>query len=82
MTTTFLFDEFASEIRERATAMNGQNVTVNLVGGQVLAGTLTYVLGAIDYPPGATRYPAALTVTVAGKVHTARLDHVSSIGQG
>jgi hypothetical protein len=82
MTTTFLFDEYASAIRDQAASLNGQTVAVNLVGGQSLTGTLTYVTQATAYPTGGTEWPKVLTVTVSTKVHKVRLDHVSSIGQG
>ncbi|MEV8393861.1 MULTISPECIES: hypothetical protein [unclassified Streptomyces] len=84
MTTTFLFDEYASAIRDHAATLNGQAVSVSLSGGQTLAGTLTYaaVADTTSYPSGMTVWPKTLTVTVASKVHKVRLDHVSAIGQG
>ncbi|WP_327698656.1 hypothetical protein [Streptomyces sp. NBC_00459] len=82
-TSTAMFDEYLSTIRDQAIALNGQAVSVNLIGGQTLAGTLTYVTESLTgWPSGATQWPNALTVTVSTKVHKVRLDHVSSLGQG
>ncbi|MFY0513516.1 hypothetical protein ACOMD4_24475 [Streptomyces anulatus] len=67
-------------IKNAALALNGQSASVNLIGGQTLTGTITYATTAEAY--GAVAYPDAMTVTVSTKVHTVRLDHVSSIGQG
>jgi hypothetical protein len=82
MTTTYLFDEYTSAIRDHAMTLNGQAVSVGLTGGQTIAGTLSYASVATTYPAGGTHWPTVLTVTVASKVHKVRLDHVSSIGQG
>ncbi|MFI7017897.1 hypothetical protein [Streptomyces sp. NPDC050164] len=82
MPLTRVFDEFVSDIRDRAAALNGQAVTVNLVGGASLTGTLAYASRSAGWPTGSTEWPKSLTVTVSTKVHTVRLDHVSSIGQG
>ncbi|MDX2994106.1 hypothetical protein PV382_15400 [Streptomyces scabiei] len=82
MTTTFLFDEYASSIRDHAMTLTGQTVSVNLVGGQTLTGTLTYTSTPAAYPVGGIAWPTVLTVTVATKVHKVRIDHVSSLGQG
>ncbi|MFJ8146196.1 hypothetical protein ACIQ6R_14115 [Streptomyces sp. NPDC096048] len=71
--------DYVQGIKTQAVAMNGQNVTVNLVGGQTLTGTLAYATTEAAY---SVRYPEVLTVTVATKAHTVRVDHVSSIGQG
>jgi hypothetical protein len=76
------FDEFVSDIRDRAVTLNGQAVTVNLVGGATLTGTLAYVSRDAGWPAGSQEWPKSLTVTVSTQVHTVRLDHVSSIGQG
>ncbi|MFE5124152.1 hypothetical protein [Streptomyces sp. NPDC056669] len=67
-------------MKYRAIALNGQSVAVNLSGGQVLTGTLSYA--TVTGLWGSTTYPEALTVTVASKAHVVRIDHVSSIGQG
>ncbi|MEV6132716.1 hypothetical protein AB0M05_39045 [Streptomyces violaceusniger] len=67
-------------MKNRAVAMNGQSVAVNLSGGQTLTGTLTYA--TITGSWGGTVYPEVLTVTVASKAHVVRIDHVSSLGQG
>ncbi|MGW2709559.1 hypothetical protein ACWC4J_11280 [Streptomyces sp. NPDC001356] len=80
MSNTKLFDEYTDAVRERAMTMNGQAVVVNLVGGQTLTGTLAYA--STTGPQGWTVWPNVLTVTVTGKAHSARLDHISSIGQG
>ncbi|MFJ8808503.1 hypothetical protein [Streptomyces sp. NPDC102490] len=83
MTTTYIYDEYVSDIRARAAELNGQAVTVNLVGGATLTGTLDFEQRpAPGWPSGSTEWPKALTVTVDTKAHTVRLDHVSSIGQG
>lgn len=76
-----MFDELTlNAIRDRAVALNGQNVAVNLIGGQTLTGTLAYASATGTF--GAVAWPKVLTVTVTSKAHTVRLDHVSSIGQG
>ncbi|MFJ4821150.1 hypothetical protein [Streptomyces sp. NPDC088801] len=80
MTSTFLFDEYTSAVRDHAITLNGQAVSVNLAGGQTLTGTLTYT--STTGPQGSTVWPSVLTVTVSTKVHKVRLDHVSSLGQG
>ncbi|MGZ3097913.1 hypothetical protein [Streptomyces sp. H72] len=82
MTTTYIYDEYVSDIRAQAAELNGEEVAVNLVGGQTLTGTLTFAARPLAYPSGSTEWPKALTVTVDTKAHTVRLDHVSSIGQG
>ncbi|MGW5651986.1 hypothetical protein [Streptomyces humi] len=66
-------------IRTHAVALNGQTAAVNLIGGQTLTGTLAYATATYV---GGTVYPDFLQITVSTKVHTVRLDHVSSIGQG
>ncbi|MEV7200260.1 hypothetical protein [Streptomyces griseoluteus] len=71
--------DYTQAIKTQAVTMNGQAVVVNLVGGQSLTGTLAYATAAAYF---STTYPDVLTVTVAGKAHTVRVDHVSSIGQG
>ncbi|MGW5617528.1 hypothetical protein [Streptomyces sp. NPDC003877] len=81
MTTTFLFDEYASAVRDHAMTLNGQAVTVELVSGKTLTGTLAYVSTPTGYQ-GASVWPTLLTLTIASKVHKIRIDHVSSIGQG
>jgi hypothetical protein len=82
-TSTTSFDEYLSTIRDQAIALNGQAVSVNLIGGQTIAGALAYVLEAVTgWPTGMNQWPNALTVTVSTKVHKIRLDHVSSLGQG
>ncbi|WP_405994585.1 hypothetical protein [Streptomyces sp. NBC_00986] len=82
-THTLMGDEYLSAIREQAIALNGTSVSVNLIGGQTLAGTLTYVTETLSgWPAGGNQWPNALTVTVSTKVHKVRLDHVSSLGQG
>ncbi|WP_217164250.1 hypothetical protein [Streptomyces sp. AC512_CC834] len=82
MISTHAFGEFLAEIRAQAQELNGEEVTVNLVGGQTLTGTLTFVSRPLVNPPGSYEWPKALTVTVETKDHFVRLDHVSSIGQG
>ncbi|MET9508330.1 hypothetical protein ABZX62_07595 [Streptomyces flavidovirens] len=73
-------NNFVQAMANQAIALNGQTVTVNLVGGSTLTGTLAY---AINMNDGRFQsYPTALTVTVASKAHTVRMDHVSAIGQG
>ncbi|MFF1764793.1 hypothetical protein [Streptomyces sp. NPDC058249] len=80
---TTAFNEYLSTIRDQAIALNGMTVSVNLVGGQTLSGTLAYVTESITgWPAGGNRWPNALTLTVSTKVHKVRLDHVSSLGQG
>jgi hypothetical protein len=80
---TAAFDEYLSTIRDQAIALNGQTVSVNLVGGQTLSGTLAYVTESVTgWPAGGNRWPNAITLTVSTKVHKVRLDHVSSLGQG
>jgi hypothetical protein len=82
-THTLMGDEYLSAIRDQAIALNGTAVSVNLVGGQTLAGTLTYVTEPLaGWPAGGNQWPNALTLTVSTKVHKVRLDHVSSLGQG
>jgi hypothetical protein len=76
------FDEFVTDIRDRAAALNGQSVTVNLVGGATLTGTLAFAPRSAGWPDGSQEWPKSMTVTVSTKAHTVRLDHVSSIGQG
>ncbi|MFJ2737313.1 hypothetical protein [Streptomyces sp. NPDC087317] len=71
-------NDYVQAIKAAAVAMNGQSVVLNLVGGQSLAGTLAYASSAGHY---AVNYPDVLTVTVSGKAHTVRLDHVTAIGQ-
>ncbi|MFJ9636202.1 hypothetical protein [Streptomyces sp. NPDC101178] len=71
---------FEQHIKNAALALNGQSVSVNLIGGQTLTGTVAYATTAEAH--GAVAYPNAMTVTVSTKVHTVRMDHVSSIGQG
>ncbi|WP_328336566.1 hypothetical protein [Streptomyces violaceus] len=71
--------DYTQAIKNQAVAMSGQNVVVNLVGGQSLTGTLSYATTEAHY---SVNYPDVLTVTVSTKAHTVRLDHVSSIGQG
>ncbi|MFF0837479.1 hypothetical protein ACFYWF_31590 [Streptomyces sp. NPDC003344] len=71
--------DYTQAIKDRALALNGTAVVVNLVGGQSLSGTLAYATAQAYY---STTYPDVLTVTVTGKAHTVRLDHVSAIGQG
>ncbi|MFI9175733.1 hypothetical protein [Streptomyces lincolnensis] len=75
------FDEYVSDVRDRAAVLNGQSVIVNLVGGSTLTGTLAYVPRPAGWPAGSQEWPKSLTVTVSTKVHTVRLDHVSSLGQ-
>ncbi|MFE7501523.1 hypothetical protein ACFU6O_20710 [Streptomyces albidoflavus] len=67
-------------VKSRAVELNGQSVTLALVGGQTLTGTLAYVgeAGAYDL----VNYPHVLTLTTSGKATTVRVDHVSAIGQG
>ncbi|MER7964902.1 hypothetical protein [Streptomyces ardesiacus] len=71
--------DYTDTMKRLASALDGQAVTMNLVGGQTLTGTLDY-----ETTPGyySTNFPDVLTVTVETKAHTVRLDHVSSIGQG
>ncbi|MGW0419472.1 hypothetical protein [Streptomyces sp. NPDC003015] len=71
--------DFTQAIKTQAAAMSGQTVVLNLIGGQTLTGTLTYVTTPRYY---STDFPDVLTVTVSTKAHTVRVDHVSSIGQG
>ncbi|MGW5367826.1 hypothetical protein ACWER6_20760 [Streptomyces sp. NPDC004009] len=71
--------DYTQAIKDRALALNGTAVVVNLVGGQSLSGTLAYATAQSYF---GTTYPDVATVTVTGKAHTVRLDHVSSIGQG
>ncbi|MGW3691097.1 hypothetical protein [Streptomyces sp. NPDC005125] len=66
-------------IKNAAAALNGQTASVNLVGGQTLTGTLAYATVTSTW---GTTFLDALTVTVSTKVHTVRIDHVSSVGQG
>ncbi|MBW8796885.1 MAG: hypothetical protein JF597_25790 [Streptomyces sp.] len=66
-------------IRTHAVTLNGQTAAVNLIGGQTLTGTLAYA--TTPYANGIV-YPDFLQITVSTKVHTVRMDHVSSIGQG
>ncbi|MET8818233.1 hypothetical protein EF913_23115 [Streptomyces sp. WAC04189] len=82
MITTHAYGEYLAEIRAQAEELNGETVTVHLVGGQTLTGTLTFVPRPLTFPADATEWPKALTVNVETKTHTVRLDHVSSIGQG
>jgi hypothetical protein len=82
MLTTHAYGEFLAEIRAQAELLNGETVTVHLVGGQTLTGTLSFVERPLAHPSGSFEWPKALTVTVETKAHTVRLDHVSSIGQG
>ncbi|MFD5285044.1 hypothetical protein [Streptomyces rubrogriseus] len=82
MIDTFTSDEYVSDIRAQARELNGEAVSVNLVGGQTLTGTLTYEARPMPYPTGSTEWPKALTITVETKAHFVRVDHVSSIGQG
>lgn len=82
MINTFTSDEYVSDIRAQAQELNGEAVTVNLVGGQTLTGTLTFVARPLAHPSGSFEWPKALTITVETKAHIVRLDHVSSIGQG
>ncbi|MFJ4787179.1 hypothetical protein [Streptomyces sp. NPDC088794] len=80
---TSAFDEYLSTIRDQAIALNGTTVSVGLIGGQTLAGTLTYITETLTgWPAGGSQWPNALTLTVSTKVHKIRLDHVSSLGQG
>ncbi|MEU5765040.1 hypothetical protein ABZ782_03840 [Streptomyces asoensis] len=80
---TAAFSEYLSTIRDQAIALNGTTVSVNLIGGQTLSGTLAYVTESVaGWPAGGSQWPNALTLTVSTKVHKIRLDHVSSIGQG
>ncbi|WP_394435758.1 hypothetical protein [Streptomyces sp. SGAir0957] len=72
--------DYTQAMKTRALALNGQSAVVNLVGGQSLTGTLAYATTTGLW--GVTEYPDVLTVTVASKVHTVRVDHVSSVGQG
>ncbi|MER6343758.1 hypothetical protein ACWC10_00370 [Streptomyces sp. NPDC001595] len=81
MTTTYLFDEYTSAIRDHAMTLNGQAVVVELVSGKTITGTLAYASTPTGYM-GAEVWPTLLTVTVAAKVHKIRIDHVSSLGQG
>ncbi|MGW3989083.1 hypothetical protein [Streptomyces sp. NPDC004830] len=81
MTTMHTFDEYTDAIRARARELAGQAVTVNLVGGQTLSGTLTYESAPGGYPV-VEQWPDALTITAEAVTHTVRLDHVSSVGQG
>lgn len=68
-------------IKTRAIALNGTTVSVNLLGGQTLTGTLAYATTTTDgWPAGMTSFPDVLTVNVSTKLHTVRVDHVSSIG--
>ncbi|MFD8262336.1 hypothetical protein ACFV19_26200 [Streptomyces griseoluteus] len=71
--------DYTQAIETQAVTMNGQSVVVNLIGGQSLTGTLAYTTTSRYY---STYFPDVLTLTVAGKAHTVRVDHVSSIGQG
>ncbi|MFF5537875.1 hypothetical protein ACFY71_36355 [Streptomyces cinerochromogenes] len=71
--------DYTQAIKNQAVAMNGQTVVVNLSGGQSLTGTLAYTTTPRYY---STDFPDVLTVTVASKAHTVRVDHISSIGQG
>ncbi|MFF4931000.1 hypothetical protein ACFY2H_19150 [Streptomyces griseofuscus] len=67
-------------VGQRAAALNGQTVSVLLLGGQTLAGTLTYTSTTGTF--GATQWPTLLTVNVGGKAQSVRLDDVSAIGLG
>ncbi|MFF9543884.1 hypothetical protein C0Q57_30780 [Streptomyces albidoflavus] len=67
-------------VKSRAVELNGQAVTLALVGGQTLTGTLAYVAKTGAY--GSVDYPHVLTLTTSGKATTVRVDHVSAIGQG
>ncbi|MFD8028973.1 hypothetical protein ACFV3F_09450 [Streptomyces sp. NPDC059717] len=69
-------------IRSHAVALNGQTAAINLIGGTTLTGTLAYATTSSSWPAGGIVYPDFLQITVSTKVHTVRLDHVSSIGQG
>ncbi|KAF0651732.1 MULTISPECIES: hypothetical protein [Streptomyces] len=71
--------DYVQGIKSQALSMDGENVALNLVGGQSLTGTLAYETVARLY---SVEYPDVLTITVAGKAHVVRLDHVSSIGAG
>ncbi|MFD6027403.1 hypothetical protein [Streptomyces griseoluteus] len=71
--------DYTQAIKTQAVAMNGTACVVNLIGGQSLTGTLTYATATAYY---STTYPDVLTVTVAGKAHTVRVDHISALGQG
>lgn len=82
MSVTQIFDEFVSDIRDRAAALNGQTVTVNLVGGATLTGTLAYAPRDAGWPEGSQEWPKSLAITDSTTTHTIRLDHVSSLGQG
>ncbi|MFF3330006.1 hypothetical protein ACFYWX_10675 [Streptomyces sp. NPDC002888] len=75
------FNEYIDAVKASARELDGQEVAVGLVGGQTLTGTLTYESTPGGYPV-VDQWPNVLTVTVSTKVHTVRLDHVSSIGQG
>ncbi|MFJ9819699.1 hypothetical protein ACIRU3_31440 [Streptomyces sp. NPDC101151] len=69
-------------IRSHAVALNGQTAAVNLIGGQTLTGTLAYTTTSPAFPAGSIVYPDYLQISVSTKVHTVRMDHISSIGQG
>jgi hypothetical protein len=71
--------DFVQAIKSHAETLNGQTVSVQLVGGQQLSGTLAYATVASQW---GARYPEVLTLTVATKVQKIRVDHVSAIGQG
>ncbi|WP_406326670.1 hypothetical protein OG784_27365 [Streptomyces sp. NBC_01617] len=67
-------------IKNRAVALNGTTVSVVLNGGATITGTLAYATATGLW--GVTDYPDVLTVTVASKAQTIRIDAIAAIGQG
>ncbi|MEU0159870.1 hypothetical protein ABZ154_13745 [Streptomyces sp. NPDC006261] len=78
--SNFQSDRYAQPIKDRAIELNGTAVVVELTSGKALTGTLSYVMAA--GPQGMQYHPNVLTVTVATKAYTVRLDAVAAIGQG
>lgn len=72
--------DYIDQTTRQALAYDGQSgVVINLIGGQTLTGTVD--CGTTSAAFGVNS-PVFLTVTDSGsKVHTVRLDHVSSIGK-
>ncbi len=68
---------YVQSIKNQALAMDGEDVVIHMVGGQTITGTLSYETVAHPYR---TEHPDVLTITVTGKAHVVRLDHVSGIG--
>ncbi|MFB6828123.1 hypothetical protein [Streptomyces hydrogenans] len=72
--------DYVQAIKSRALELNGTTVVVELSGGKTLTGTLAYAV-TTDVG-GYTKHPDVLTVTVASKAQTIRIDRIDAIGQG